>query len=48
MRVEDVYERLRQAQKDFRAAFLEVMASYNPDCSEAELKKKCVELVARL
>jgi DNA-directed RNA polymerase specialized sigma24 family protein len=46
--VEDVYERLRLAKRDFRAAFLEVMAIYNPHCSEAELRQRCIDLVAQL
>ena len=46
--VEAIYESLRQAKKDFRAAFVEVMATYNPDCTEAELRQKCIDLVAHL
>ena len=48
MDVATVYERLRGAKKDFRAAFLEVMAAYNPDATEAELVKRCRELAAQL
>ncbi|MFT6082700.1 MAG: DNA-directed RNA polymerase specialized sigma24 family protein [Planctomycetota bacterium] len=45
---EAIYESLRLAKKDFRAAFVEVMATYNPHCTEAELKQKCIDLVAHL
>lgn len=43
-----VYESLRLAKRDFRAAFVEVMAGYNPQCTEAELRQRCIDLVAFL
>lgn len=43
-----VYEKLRQAKHDVRGAFLEVMAAYHPDATEAELKRRCIELAAGL
>jgi DNA-directed RNA polymerase specialized sigma24 family protein len=42
--VERVYELLKQARVDYRAALLEVVGSYLPGASERELEEKCREL----
>lgn len=46
--VERVYEVLREARAEFRAALLEVMAAYHPTSNEIQLEALCVELLASL
>ena len=43
-----VYQQLRNAKRDFRAALLEVIGSYHPNASKDELEARCVELIALL
>jgi len=42
--VKDVYELLRTGRNEYRSALLEVMATYYPNASEAELEQRCREL----
>lgn len=46
--VEQIYELLREARREFRGALLEVMATYHPAATEAELEQHCVELLGGL
>ncbi|MEZ5966271.1 MAG: sigma-70 family RNA polymerase sigma factor [Planctomycetota bacterium] len=46
--VERVYELLREARTEFRATLLEVMATYHPNSTEAEVERLCVDLLASL
>jgi DNA-directed RNA polymerase specialized sigma24 family protein len=43
-----VYQQLRLAKRDFRAALLEVVASYHPGATAEELEARCVELIGLL
>jgi RNA polymerase sigma factor (sigma-70 family) len=43
-----VYQQLRNAKRDFRAALLEVVASHYPGASKQELESRCLALVALL
>jgi RNA polymerase sigma factor (sigma-70 family) len=43
-----VYQQLRLAKRDFRAALLEVVAAYHPDASAEELETRCIELIGLL
>jgi len=44
LHVKDVYELLRTGRNEYRAALLEVMATYYPDATESELEQRCREL----
>jgi RNA polymerase sigma factor (sigma-70 family) len=46
--VERVYEMLKEARRDFRAALLEVLASYHPGSTEAELEQHGMQLLQSL
>ena len=44
--VHAVHRLLRRGKRDFRAALMEVMAAYSPEATEAELTRKCIDLLA--
>lgn len=46
--VHEIYELLRRAKLDLRAAFLEILAEHNPGASEGALKRRCLEIVRDL
>ena len=46
--VHEIYELLRRAKLDLRAAFLEILAEHNPGASEGALKRRCLEIVGDL
>jgi len=46
--VGDVYRMLKHSRQEFRISLLEVMSSYHPDDSEAELERRCAELLGLL
>jgi RNA polymerase sigma factor (sigma-70 family) len=46
--VTDVYQQLRHAKRDFRQALVEVVGSYHPGASRAEVEARCVELIGLL
>jgi RNA polymerase sigma-70 factor (ECF subfamily) len=46
--VERVYEILREARAEFRSILIEVLAGYHPGCGEAEVERRCIELLASL
>jgi RNA polymerase sigma factor (sigma-70 family) len=43
-----VYQQLRNAKRDFRAALLDVLASHHPGAGKAELEARCAALVELL
>jgi DNA-directed RNA polymerase specialized sigma24 family protein len=43
-----VYQQLRNAKRDFRAALLEVVGSYHPGATAAEVESRCAALVELL
>ena len=43
--VHAVHRLLRRGKRDFRAALMEVMAAYSPEATEAELTRKCIDLM---
>lgn len=46
--VERVYEILREARAEFRVSLVELMASYHPTCTQAEVESLCVDLLGSL
>jgi len=48
LKVQAVYDLLKQARQEFRSALFEILASYNPAASEKELEETCRDLVAHL
>ena len=48
LEVEQVYELLREARREFKSVLLEVMATYHPTATEPELEQRCVELLGGL
>lgn len=43
-----VYQQLRNAKRDFRAALLDVVGAYHPQASREEIEARCIELVGLL
>jgi RNA polymerase sigma factor (sigma-70 family) len=43
-----VYQQLRNAKRDFRAALVEVVGSYHPGASREEIEARCVDLTGLL
>lgn len=40
-----VYQQLRNAKRDFRSALVEVVGSYHPGATKAEIEARCVDLI---